>query len=213
MLGPTDFLPLTPALAAILWVEAIVYLGIGLFEIFDDYFARNPPWTERDGRPNGYLRLVAKSSRKFHAAICLVLGWIALNGILEQRVSRFEIETLFLSLAIVMSFVWSTKLPGRVGVLGIVLKPEFWLQIAMFAMFTPFIRPEVAGFCLVLNLWGIVFFLLRGRTASFVPFSTETLLRDTEDVLGEEGGRRLRRLMGRSAGAQADGPPPPNTAA
>jgi hypothetical protein len=213
LLGPTDFLPLTPALAAILWVEAIVYLGIGLFEIFDDYFARNPPWTERDGRPNGYLRLVAKSSRKFHAAICLVLGWIALNGILEQRVSRFEIETLFLSLAIVMSFVWSTKLPGRVGVLGIVLKPEFWLQIAMFAMFTPFIRPEVAGFCLVLNLWGIVFFLLRGRTASFVPFSTETLLRDTEDVLGEEGGRRLRRLMGRSAGAQADGPPPPNTAA
>ena len=145
MLGPTDFLPLTPALSAILWVEAIVYLGIGLFEIFDDYFARNPPWTERDGHPNGYLRLVAKSTRKFHAAICLILGWIALNGLLEQRVSRFEIETLFLSLAIVMSFVWSTKLPGRVGVLGIILKPEFWLQIAMFAMFTPFIRPEVAG--------------------------------------------------------------------
>ena len=213
MLGPTDFLPLTPALAAILWVEAVVYLGIGLFEIFDDYVARNPPWTERDGRPNGYLRLVAKSSRKFHAAICLILGWIALNGLLEQRVSRFEIETLFLSLAIVMSFVWSTKLPGRVGVLGIILKPEFWLQIAMFAMFTPFIRPEVAGFCLALNLWGIVFFLLRGRTASFVPYSTETLLRDTEDVLGEEGGRRLRRLMGRRAGAQADGSPPSNTAA
>lgn len=213
MLGPTEFLPLTPALAAILWVEAIVYLGIGLFEIFDDYVARNPPWTERDGHPNGYLRLVAKSTRKFHAAICLILGWIALNGILEQKVSRFEIETLFLSLAIVMSFVWSTKLPGRVGVLGIVLKPEFWLQIAMFAMFTPYIRPEVAGFCLLLNLWGIVFFLLRGRTASFVPYSTETLLRDTEEVLGEEGGRRLRRLMGRSAGAQADGSSPPNTAA
>ena len=213
MLGPTDFLPLTPALSAILWVEAIVYLGIGLFEIFDDYVARHPPWTERDGQPNGYLRLVAKGSRKFHAAICLILGWIALNGILEQKVSRFEIETLFLSLAIVMSIVWSTILPGRVGVLGVVLKPEFWLQIAMFAMFTPYIRPQVAGVCLALNLWGIVFFLLRGRTASFIPYSTETLLRDTEAVLGEEGGRRLRRLMGRRAGVQADGPPPSNTAA
>lgn len=212
MLGPTDFLPLTPALSAILWVEVVVYLGLGLFGLFDDYFERHPAWTIRDGRPNGYLRMTAKSAHKLHAAICLILGWIALNGLLEQKVSRFEIETLFLSLAVLMSAVWSMKLPGRMGVLGVILKPEFWIQIAMFAMFLPFIRPQVAAICVGINLWGIVFLLLRGKTALFVPYTTETLVRDVEEALGEERANRVRRLAGAKAVTQTESPPPPNAA-
>lgn len=212
MLGPTDFLPLTPALSAILWVEVVVYLGLGLFGLFDDYFERHPAWTVREGRPNGYLRMAAKSAHKLHAAICLILGWIALNGLLEQKVSRFEIETLFLSLAVLMSAVWSMKLPGRVGVLGVVLKPEFWIQIAMFAMFLPFIRPQVAMICVGINFWGIVFLLLRGQTALFVPYATETLVRDVEEALGEERANRVRRLAGIKAVTQTEPPPPPNAA-
>ena len=212
MLGPTDFLPLTPALSAILWVEVVVYLGLGLFGLFDDYFERHPAWTVRDGRPNGYLRMTAKSAHKLHAAICLILGWIALNGLLEQKVSRFEIETLFLSLAVLMSAVWSMKLPGRMGVLGVILKPEFWIQIAMFAMFLPFIRPQVAAICVGINLWGIVFFLLRGKTALFVPYTSEALVRDVEDALGEERANRVRRILGHTGPAQAEGSTPPNAA-
>jgi hypothetical protein len=212
VLGPTDFLPLTPALSAILWVEVVVYLGLGLFGLFDDYFERHPAWTIRDGRPNGYLRMTAKSAHKLHAAICLILGWMALNGLLEQKVSRFEIETLFLSLAVLMSAVWSMKLPGRMGVLGVILKPEFWIQIAMFAMFLPFIRPQVAAICVGINLWGIVFLLLRGKTALFVPYTTETLVRDVEEALGEERANRVRQLAGAKAVTQTESPPPPNAA-
>jgi hypothetical protein len=156
--------------------------------------------------------MTAKSAHKLHAAICLILGWIALNGLLEQKVSRFEIETLFLSLAVLMSAVWSMKLPGRMGVLGVILKPEFWIQIAMFAMFLPFIRPQVAAICVGINLWGIVFLLLRGKTALFVPYTTETLVRDVEEALGEERANRVRRLAGAKAVTQTESPPPPNAA-
>ena len=39
---------------------------------------------------------------KFHAIVCFFLGFIALNGIIEGAVTRFEIELLFIGLALIM---------------------------------------------------------------------------------------------------------------
>ena len=194
MLGPRDFIALTPTLSVILWIEAIIYLGLGLFELFDDFVDKPKPWMTFNGRLNGYLRVQHKVGHKMHAALCVILGSIALNGIIERQVSRFEIELIFLSLAIIMSVVWSSKLPGRLGIWGILAKPEFWLQIAMFLWFLPLIRPAVASICIAVNLWGVTVLVLRGKSASFVPYTTQTVIQDMTDVLGEKATERLKKL-------------------
>ena len=50
-----ELFELTLALKIVLWVEAIVYLGLGIFEIFDDFFRKLPPWTNLNGKLNAYL--------------------------------------------------------------------------------------------------------------------------------------------------------------
>ena len=194
MLGPRDFVALTPPLSVILWTEAIIYLGIGLFEFFDDYFVVPKPWMTLNGRVNGYLRVQNKVGHKMHAALCMILGAIALNGIIEQQVNRFEIELIFLSLGLIMSVVWSTKPPGRLGYWAILAKPEFWLQIAMFGSVLKLIRPEVALICVTLNLWGVAFLLVRRKSASFVPYTGDTVRQDITEALGETAARRLKGL-------------------
>ena len=44
-MNSTELFELTLALKIVLWVEAIVYLGLGIFEIFDDFFQKLPSWT------------------------------------------------------------------------------------------------------------------------------------------------------------------------
>ena len=194
MLGPRDFVALTPALSIILWIEAIIYLGIGLVELFDDVIEKPKPWMTLNGRVNGYLRLQHKVGHKMHAGLCVILGAVALNGLIDRQVSRFDIELIFLSLGLIMSVIWSTKLPGRLGVLTIILKPEFWLQIAMFALFFPLIRPGIALICLALNIWGLAVLVLRGRRDSFAPYTTQAVLRDMTDAVGDAAAQRLKRF-------------------
>ena len=40
MLSATDFYTVTPLLNAVLWIEAVIYLSIGVYEIFDDFKAK-----------------------------------------------------------------------------------------------------------------------------------------------------------------------------
>ena len=56
-----------------------------------------------------------KMQHKFHAAICFFLGFIALNGIIEGAVTRFEIELLFIGLALIMMLLWMILPPGRLA--------------------------------------------------------------------------------------------------
>jgi hypothetical protein len=42
MLSATEFFPVTPLLLVVLWIEAVVYLSIGTYEIFDDFLAKAP---------------------------------------------------------------------------------------------------------------------------------------------------------------------------
>lgn len=70
MLSATELLTLTPLLKGVLWVEAIVYLGIGLYEIFDDFAVKPASWMILGARANSYLQIKDKVGRKMHAAIC-----------------------------------------------------------------------------------------------------------------------------------------------
>ena len=92
MLSSTELLPLTTGLQIVLWIEAIIYLGLGLFELFDDFLVRPKPWMFVDGRANGWLVLQHKVGHKMHAGICFLLGFIAANGLYEGAVTRFELE-------------------------------------------------------------------------------------------------------------------------
>ena len=141
MLSPTELYPLTPLLKGILWVEVLVYLGIGVYEIIDDFRVKPQPWMTLSNTPNSYLMIKEKVGHKMHGGLCFLLGFIALNGLIEGAVTRFELELCFVSLALLMMTIWMTLMPSRLGLTVLLTKPEFWLQILMFGYFLPLIQP------------------------------------------------------------------------
>ena len=197
LLSPTDLYALTPLLKGALWVEVIVYLGIGVYEILDDFWVKPQPWMSLGSTPNSYLMIKDKVGRKMHGGLCFLLGFIALNGLIEGAVTRFELELCFVSLALLMMTIWMTRMPGRLGVTVILTKPEFWLQILMFGYFLPLIQPWVVGLCLGLNIWGILVNVLHTRRQVLAPFTYETLRRDAVEAgVGERGLRTFDKLAG-----------------
>ena len=178
-MSSTEIFELTFALKVVLWVEAIVYLGIGIFEIFDDFFRKLPSWINLNGKLNAYLFMEDKMHHKFHAAICFFLGFIALNGIIEGAVTRFEIELLFIGLALIMMLLWMILPPGRLALLMLLTKPETYLSITMFYLFSDLIRIEIFLFCLGLNIWGLIVYFLNTRK-NIIPF---TYKRFRDDVV------------------------------
>ena len=196
VLSATEFHPVSLSLEIVLWIEAIIYLGIGIYELFDDFFEKPKPWMTIRGRVNVYVRLQHKIGHKMHAGICFLLGFVALNGLLEGQVTRFELELIFLSFGILMPAIWSSLLPGRLAWVILVTKPEFWLQIAMFALFGRLIRPEVLLLCVGLNLWGIAVYFVHTRKTMIVPFTYAAFREDCVDAEGEEVAQRLDKLAG-----------------
>jgi len=181
-MGANDILELTPLLKGILWVELIVYMGIGLFEILDS-FREEKPWVKRNGKLNSYLVMKETVGYKMHASVCFLLGFVALNGILEGAVTRFELELIFVSLALIMMLLWITLMPGRLGLTVVFLtKPETTLQILMFIFFWDLIRPEVLLLCLSLNVWGFVVYFLHTRKKALHPYAYKTMRDDAEEA-------------------------------
>ena len=43
MLTATEYFPLTTGLEIVLWIEAIIYLSIGVYELFDDFLEKPEP--------------------------------------------------------------------------------------------------------------------------------------------------------------------------
>jgi hypothetical protein len=162
-MNSTELFELTLALKIVLWVEAIVYLGLGIYEIFDDFFRKLPSWTNFNGKLNAYLFMEDKMQHKFHAIVCFFLGFIALNGILEGAVSRFEIELLFIGLALIMMLLWMILPPGKMAVAMLLTKPETYLSVVMFLLFNDLIRTEILIICILFNIWGIGVFLLNTK--------------------------------------------------
>jgi|TARA_B110000881_G_C18532411_1_gene493861 hypothetical protein len=181
-MGANDILELTPLLRGILWVELIVYMGIGLFEILDS-FREEKPWVKRNGKLNSYLVMKETVGYKMHASVCFLLGFVALNGILEGAVTRFELELIFVSLALIMMLLWITLMPGRLGLTVVFLtKPETTLQILMLIFFWDLIRPGVLLLCLSLNVWGFVVYFLHTRKKALHPYAYKTMRDDAEEA-------------------------------
>tara|TARA_B100000886_G_scaffold139501_1_gene94356 strand:+ start:185 stop:784 length:600 start_codon:yes stop_codon:yes gene_type:complete len=162
-MSSTELFELTLSLKIVLWVEAIVYLGLGIFEIFDDFFRKLPSWTKLNGKLNAYLFMEDKMQHKFHAIVCFFLGFIALNGIIEGAVSRFEVELLFIGLALIMMLLWMIMPPGKMAIAMFLTKPETYLSVTMFLLFSDLIRIEIFIICILFNVWGIAVFIFNTR--------------------------------------------------
>jgi hypothetical protein len=120
---------------------------------------------------------------KMHASVCFLLGFVALNGILEGAVTRFELELIFVSLALIMMLLWITLMPGRLGLTVVFLtKPETTLQILMLIFFWDLIRPGVLLLCLSLNVWGFVVYFLHTRKKALHPYAYKTMRDDAEEA-------------------------------
>jgi magnesium-transporting ATPase (P-type) len=180
-----DLLELTTLLKVILWIELIVYLGIGIFEILDS-FSKEKPWNFRNGKINSYLAMREVTSYKMHASVCFLLGFVALNALMEGAVTRFELELIFISLALIMMLLWMIIIPGRIGFIVFLYKPETTLQIIMFVFFADLIRPWVLYLCVFLNLWGLLVYFLHTRKESISPYEYKTIRNDALEAGLEE---------------------------
>ena len=207
MIGAAEFYATTPGLNVILWVEAVIYLSIGAYELLDDFAAKPRAWMYIDGRPNSYLMLQHKVGHKMHAGLCFVLGMVALNGAVEGVVTRFELELIFISFAVILPVLWATLLPGRLGVTVLLLKPEFWLQGLMLIFYSDLIRIEILWLCIALNLWGIVVYFLNTRRHLISPYEYATLRRDVIAAEGEAAAAKFDKLAGYSAAETSSNPP------
>jgi len=172
-----ELLELTTLLKVVLWIEVILYLGIGIFEILDS-FSKEKPWNLRNGKINSYLAMREVTSYKMHASVCFLLGFVALNALMEGAVTRFELELIFISLALIMMLLWMIILPGRLGFIVLFSKPETTLQIIMFIFFADLIRPWVLYLCVFLNLWGFLVYFLHTRKESIFPYEYKTIRSD-----------------------------------
>jgi len=196
MLTATEFFELTPLLSTVLWIEAVIYLGIGIYEIFDDFIAKAPRWAEQENSTNAWILLQHVIGHKMHAAICTILGFVALNGALEGQVTRFELELIFVSFAVIMPVIWSTMMPGRLGIMIVLLKPEFWLQIVMFVFFGHLVRPEILLLCIALNLWGMFVNFKHVRNTYFQPYTYEEFRKHVVAAVDEQYATRIDKLAG-----------------
>jgi hypothetical protein len=131
-----------------------------------------------------------------HAGICVLLGFVALNGALEGHVTRIELELIFVSFAVLMPVIWALVMPGRLGVMVVALKPEFWLQIVMFTFFSHLIRHEILLVCIGFNLWGVAVYFLRTRKTYLTPFTYETLRSHLCDAESPERVARMDKIAG-----------------
>ena len=201
MLTATEYYPLTTALTVVLWVEVIIYLGTGLYEFFDDWYRKTPHWVYVNGRINTFNYFVDKRGHKMHAALAMVLGFIALNGLLEGKVNRFEIELIFLSLALICGGVFAMAPPCKQLLLRMLpLTPEVHLQIAMFVLFADLIRPEVIALCILFNAWGLFVFFFRNMKLEAAPQSYEDLRKDIQAVGADFAIKGYDKVMGYKPG-------------
>lgn len=195
MLTATEFIPTTTPLLIVLWIEAAVYLGIGLYETFDDFIHKAPKWAFINDRMNSWIWMQDKVGHKMHAAICFMLGFVALNGALEGMVTRFEIEIIFVSFALLSGMIFGLlPMGGRLGFVMVVLKPEIILQVIMYIFCATLIRPEIIGLCVMLNLWGI--FVYFRKTSKVIDGKYEVLRSDMLDAGAGSVIERMDKLMG-----------------
>jgi hypothetical protein len=87
-------------------------------------------------------------------------------------------------------------MPGRPGFIILMTKPEFWLQLVMFIMFSELVRPQILIICVALNLWGIFAYVRYTRERLFQLFTYLMLREHCVDAIGEGGVAKFDKLVG-----------------
>lgn len=163
MLGEGETQHATGSLLVVLWLEVIIYLGIGLYEWFGLDFKPPKPFMR-----NAFEMFTANMNQKFHASICMVLGVVALQGIVSGVVSRFEFEMMFFTLGLINSLCWlvfAWPIGAKGWLLAIGIKPEFWFQLWIWCTKADLVRMPVLVVCGLLNIHGflLAWFVLRPK--------------------------------------------------
>lgn len=155
MLHATEYLPVTGVIQFVLWVEAILYLSVGVRETFDDLYRKSPAWVLNNKRPNTFTWLQDGRYYKTHANWCLLLGLVALNALIEGQINRFEIEFIFVSLSAIICTVFCIVPPSFRSLPIVLISPEIYLFSLMSVFYSDMIRNEVLAICVLLILWGL----------------------------------------------------------
>jgi hypothetical protein len=204
VLSSIETLPVQGVLAAVLWITAIIYTGIGLYEMFDDFTA-NPKWNKSVyTKENCFHRMEVKANNKMHASIALVLGLVAVNALAEGKVGRLELELEFLSLACLFGgAIVPAIIPFRMWAVVLLIKPETWLTVMMWSSFCSDVRPVVLGISGVIMAWGFVVRFGPKSAAHPDPFTYETIRKDLLLNFSETDGAKMAKSMDFLAGYKA----------
>jgi hypothetical protein len=150
---------------------------------------------------NAFEAMQIRIFKKMHALVCLLLGFVALHGLANGHLTRFELEFMFLTLAGIVSVILSNLPPGFPMTL-VALKPETWLQIVLWYNYWHVVRPSVLIVCAGFNLYGVVFYLVKGRT---VWETYEQMRADVVSSEGEEQALKMDVLAWYNADSAEDG--------
>ena len=157
----TEYIPVTGVIQFVLWVEAILYLSVGVLETFDDLHRKPPAWVWNNKRLNTFTLMMDGRYYKTHAVWCLLLGLVALSGLTEGQVNRLEIEFIFVSLSAIILTVFCILTPSFRCLPMIVISPEIYLLGLMSVFYSDMIRNEVLAICVLLILWGVFVYVKR----------------------------------------------------
>ena len=147
--------PTTIGLQILLWVAALIYGLGGLKEMCDD-FLPTPKWRVKFLRGNAWATILHITGTKMHAAVLVILGYIAVNGLIEGGLTRSEFEIFFLLSALMMATIWMTMVPSPMYFVTVMTKPVFFFLLVLSIGFSNFVRPQVLVIAAVFNVYGIL---------------------------------------------------------
>jgi len=205
----TEYIPVTGVIQLVLWVEAILYLSVGVLENFDDLHRKPPAWVLNNKRLNTITLMMDGRYYKTHANWCLLLGLVALAGLTEGQVNRLEIEFIFVSLSAIICTVFCILTPSFRCLPMIVISPEIYLLGLMSVFYSDMIRNEVLAICVLLILWGVFVYVKRCLEVDGSQLTIRRVLDDkkeydTMDRLSlKEMVKDEQRAAGRLAGPEA----------
>lgn len=177
----TEYFPVTGVIQFVLWVEVIVYLGVGLLEVFNDLHRKSPAWVLNNKRLNTFIWSTDARYHKCHGVLCLLLGLVALNGLMEGQVNRFEIEFVLVSLSAIVCMLFCIVVPSFRCLPSILLSPDLYIFSLMAVFYSNMIRYEVLAVCVLLVLWGLFVFFKRCLELDGSQLTFRRLLDDRKD--------------------------------
>ena len=186
VLGATEFRAVTPVLLAFLWIEAVFYLSFAAYKVIKDIARPAQKWTLIGNRLNSYIWHIDQRGNKSHTILAALVGFVALNGALEGKVTRFEMEFIFLSLAMSLWMVLTILPPSRsIYMRTLPFVPELHFQIVLTVFFWDWIRPEILFLCVITILAGMITLIAGHSDTVERIFTMDRFNADTDDAKPE----------------------------